>query len=112
MYFRSETHLEDFQESLLGSLLTFNALSLLAVSSLTSSGVQTCLYGGMTYISFVYDLFCNLYVYYFSCKFFCKFEKILMNFFGKYVHVYHIILPKVLEIIDTILIAKHNNTKN
>ena len=64
--------------------------------------------------NFVYGLFCNLYVYSFSCEFFCKFEKILMKKFGKYVHVYNIILPKILdiiEIIDTTSIAKHNNTE-
>ena len=36
----------------------------------------------------------------------------LVNFF--LVHVYNIILPKVLdiiEVIDTTLVAKHNNTK-
>ena len=37
-----------------------------------------------------------------------------MKKFGKYVHVYNIILPKVLDIIEVIdtSIAKHNNTKN
>ena len=69
----------------------------------------------MSYNSFVYGLFCNLYVYSFTCEFFCKFEKILMNFFsGKYVHSYNIMLPKLLdiiEVIDTTSIAKHNNTK-
>ena len=37
-----------------------------------------------------------------------------MKKFGKYVHVYNIILPKILdiiEIIDTTSIAKHNNTE-
>ena len=69
----------------------------------------------MSYNSVAYSLFCNWYVYSFSCEFICKFEKILMKKFGKYVHVYNIILPKVLdisEVIDTISIEKHNNTKN
>ena len=68
----------------------------------------------MGYNSFVYSLFCNLYVYSFSFKFFCNFEKILINFFVRYVHVYNIILPKVLDNIEVIIttsIAKHNNTK-
>ena len=68
----------------------------------------------MSYNCFVYGLFCNLYVYSFSIEFFCKSEKILIKKLGKYVHVYNIILPKVLdtiEVIDTISIAKHNNTK-
>ena len=38
-----------------------------------------------------------------------------MKIFGKHVHVYNIIFPKVLdiiEVIDTTSIAKHSNTKN
>ena len=53
-------------------------------------------------------------MYSFSCEFFCKFENILKKTFGKHVHVYNIILPKVLdsiEVIDTTSIAKHNNKK-
>ena len=37
-----------------------------------------------------------------------------MKIFRKYVHVYYIILPKLLDIIkvvDTTSITKHNNTK-
>ena len=68
----------------------------------------------MGYNSFIYGMFYNLYVYSFSCEFFCKFEKNINNFFGKYVHVYNIILPKILDIIevfDTTSVAKYINTK-
>ena len=83
-----------------------------------SSGVQIYLCGGIISNSmcnsYIYGIFCDLCVYSFSCEFFCKFEKILMNFFSKYFHVYNIILPKILEfieVIDTTSIAKQNNTK-
>ena len=48
-----------------------------------SSGVQAYLCWGMIsssmYNSFVYSLFYDLYVYYFSCKFICKLEEILIK---------------------------------
>ena len=48
-----------------------------------SSGVQTYLCWGMIYSSmcnsFVYCLFYDLCVYYFSCELFCKLEEMLMK---------------------------------
>ena len=115
--------------SLLGSLLKYNAPedflevlflwspgSLLAESSLISSGVQVCLCRGMIYNSFVSGLFCDLHVYSFSYDFcFCKFEEILIKRLVNKFIFHNIILPKLLdiiEVIDTTSIAKHNNTKN
>ena len=112
--------------SLLGSLLKYNAPedflevlflwspgSLLAESSLISSGVQVCLCRGMIYNSFVSGLFCDLHVYSFSYDFcFCKFEEILIKRLVNKFIFHNIILPKLLdiiEVIDTTSIAKHNN---
>ena len=42
-----------------------------------SRGVQACFCRGMIYNSFVYGMFCDLYMYSFSYEFFCKSEDIL-----------------------------------
>ena len=48
-----------------------------------SSGVQPYVYGGIisSYMcnSFVYGMFYDLFVYYFSCEFFCKLEEMLIK---------------------------------
>ena len=115
MLFRSGSDLGRPMGSLLGSLLKYNALedfqevfqttsrkssrrlpgSLLTKSSSISSGVQACLCRWMIYNSFVCGMFCDLHVYSFSCDVFCKFEEILINFFGKYVHILQYYLAKI-----------------
>ena len=57
------------------------------------------------YNSVIYGMFCDLCVYSFSCTLLV----LLMIFFSKYVYVFNIILPKILEfieVIDTTSIAK------
>ena len=67
-----------------------------------SSGVQAYLCGGIISSSmcnsFVYGQFYYLYVYYFSCEFFCKLEDMLI----KRIQYIFSCFPKVLDIIEFI----------
>ena len=67
--------------------------------------------------SFVYGMFYDLYVYYFSCEFFCKLEEMLIKRIGIYIHVFptllKLLIPHTTNFFKSFypLITKHNNTK-
>ena len=73
-----------------------------------SSGVQAYLCGGIISSSmcnyFVYGVFYDLYMYYFSCEFFCKLEEMLIK------RIWYIFscFPKVLDIQHTKNFLNHS----
>ena len=132
----SQKTLGRLSEDFLGSLIMYFMLddfprSLREVvcprwyKGMMSSGVQAYLCGGIISSSicnsFVYCLFYDLYVYYFSCEFFCKLEEILIKriwyifscFFPKYLTLLKLLIQHTKKSFKPFypLITKHNNTK-